>query len=208
MRKALLLLLIAASAHAEDRVWDFEVRLDGTPIGSHRFTLSEQGEERVLLSKASFTVKFLGFTAYRYQHEDTERWRGDCVASMDADTNDDGKPSRVQAEAQGPGLRIRVNGQAMPAAGGCLMSFAYWNPALLAQAPTQLLNSQTGRIESVRIRREAEGQVEVRGKLQAARRWRITGVDAPIDLWVSPQGEWLALDSQVRGGRQLQYRLR
>ncbi len=53
--------------------------------------------------------------------------------------------------------------------------------------------------------------VDVRGTPQTARRWRITAASpelAPIDLWYSPQGEWLALESKVRGGRTLQYRIR
>lgn len=203
-----LFLLQALAAQAQERVWDFEVRLDGKPIGSHRFTLNQQGEERVLSSLADFSVKFLGFVAYRYHHEDSERWRGECLTQMNASTLDDGKPSRVLARSEAAGLRIEVDGKAGEPAAGCLMSFAYWNPALRTLAPTRLLNSQNGRIETVQITRLADSPIEVRGAQQTAQRWRLTGVDSPIDLWYSPQGDWLALDSQVRGGRVLQYRLR
>ena len=206
---AVLLLTQAQATQAQERVWDFEVRLDGKPIGSHRFTLSQQGEERTLVTQADFRVSFLGIVVYRYHHENTERWRGECLISMDAHTMDDGKPSRVLARSEAAGLQIDVNGKlATPPTQACLMSFAYWNPALLTQAPARLLNSQNGRIESVQISRLADSRIEVRGAQQTAQRWRITGVDAPIELWYSPQGDWLALESQVRGGRVLQYRLR
>lgn len=203
-----LLFMQPLAALADVRVWDFEVRLDGKPIGSHRFTLEQQGEERTLKSLADFSVKFLGFVAYRYHHEDSERWRGECLVQMNANTLDDGKPSRVQARSETAGLEIEVNGKNSAPTAGCLMSFAYWNPALRTLAPTRLLNSQNGRIETVQITRLADSQIEVRGAQQTAQRWRITGVDSPIELWYSPQGDWLALDSQVRGGRVLQYRLR
>ena len=90
-----LLFTATSAAQARERVWDFEVRLDGKPIGSHRFTLTEQGEDKVLRTVADFSVSFLGFVAYRYQHEATETWRGDCLVHMDAATIDDGKPIRV-----------------------------------------------------------------------------------------------------------------
>lgn len=61
-KPALILLatLLATAAQAQEQVWDFEVRLDGKPIGSHRFTLKQQGEEQVLSTRAEFEVKFLG----------------------------------------------------------------------------------------------------------------------------------------------------
>jgi hypothetical protein len=206
-----LLSVPVCAAQAKERVWDFEVRLDGKPIGSHRFTLNEQGEDRVLRTVADFSVRFMGFVAYRYQHEATERWRGDCLVQMDAETIDDGKQSRVLTQAESAGLLIKVNDIATPAQPGCLMSFAYWNPALLGQSHARLLNSQNGRIENVHITRQDDASIELRGVAQEAQRWRIVGKSpdlAPIELWYSPQGDWLALESKVRGGRTLQYRLR
>lgn len=209
--RALILLaaLLATAAQAQEQVWDFEVRLDGKPIGSHRFTLRQQGEEQVLSTRADFEVRFLGLVVYRYQHEATERWRGDCLHRMEASTQDDGKPSRVVARAEAEGLRVEVQGKPpAPSISGCVMSFAYWHPALRARAPSQLLNSQNGRLETVQLTRLPDAGVEVRGATQSAQRWRLSGVDSPIELSYSPSGDWLALDSQVRGGRMLQYRLR
>lgn len=205
----LSLLGLVGPAAASQQIWDFEVRLDGKPIGSHRFSLGQDGEEQVLSTLADFQVRFLGLVVYRYHHEATERWRGACLHRLDARTLDDGKPSRVQARSEAEGLRIEVQGAGPAIApGDCLMSFAYWHPALRTLAPPRLLNSQNGRLESVKLTRLPDAQVEVRGALQTAQRWRLSGVDSPIDLSYSPSGEWLALDSQVRGGRMLQYRLR
>ncbi len=208
---AILLIAPAMGVQAAERVWDFEVQLDGKPIGSHRFVLEEHNDERVLTSSADFNVRFLGFVAYRYHHQDVERWRGECLSRMDASTLDDGKPTRVQARTETGGLRIEINGAAavpQPPAPACLMSFAYWNPALRSLAPTRLLNAQNGRVETTQITRLADASIDVRGAPQAAQHWRITGVDAPIELWYSDSGDWLALESQVRGGRTLQYRLK
>ncbi len=38
-------------------------------------------------------------------------------------------------------------------------------------------------------------------------RYRISGMQQPIELTYSPQGNWLALESTVEGGRRLTYPL-
>jgi hypothetical protein len=172
--------------------WAFRALLDGEPIGQHRFSVSGEGDERQVLSRAEFAVKFLGITAYRYRHQATERWRGNCLTALDSTTDDDGKPEAVRAD-EGDALK------------GCVMSFAYWNPAI--QTQTRLLNAQTGRFETVQVRRTGSGSVEVRGKPVEANEYRITGAAQPIVVWYTPRGEWVGLDSIVAGGRKLSYRL-
>lgn len=184
---------------------DFEVSLDGKPIGTHRFTLGGMPQARTVRSEADFTVRLLGLTVYRYRHQASGTWRGDCLAQLDAQTDDDGKPSRVQARMAGDALQVDGPAGALQLP-GCAMDYAYWNPAMRQQV--QLLNVQTGRYDTVRIRRVDGGTVDVRGQPQAAERWRIEGPEQPLDVWYTPGGEWVGLDSTVAGGRQLRYRLR
>jgi len=191
--------------------WNFRASLDGKPIGQHRFSVAAnagaQGDERKVLSEASFAVKFLGITAYRYRHTATEQWRGDCLTALASTTDDDGKASSVSTEADGDTLSVKT-GTTAQSLKGCVMSFAYWNPAI--QTQTQLLNAQTGKAEAVQVSRVGSvgsGSVEVRGRAVAATQFRITGAAQPIDVWYSAQGEWIGLDSLVAGGRKLSYRL-
>lgn len=199
--------LLAAAAPGLVRAQDFEVTLDGQPIGMHRFTVGGTPAARTVRSEAAFAVRLLGLTVYRYRHQASETWRGDCLATLDARTDDNGKTSRVQAQAEGDALQL--TGPAGPLSlPGCVMGFAYWHPALRMQAPTQLLNVQTGRYEAVRIQRMESGTLEVHGQPQPAERWRIDGPAHPVDVWYTPAGAWVGLDSSVGGGRQLRYRLR
>jgi Family of unknown function (DUF6134) len=184
--------------------WAFRVLLDDKPIGEHRFTLSTQGEQRQLHSVASFDVKFLGFSAYRYRLDVTEQWQGDCLTGLSATTDDDGKRSKVRARSDG-GNKLRIDGTGgEQSVEGCLMTFAYWNPALRTQ--TRLLDPQTGRLESVRIAVVGQETIALRGQPTPATRVRIDGPKQPIDIWYSEQGDWLALQSIVAGGRKLVYR--
>ena len=198
--------------------WNFRALLDGKPIGQHRFSVTANagakvgavgavgalGEERRVISEASFAVKFLGITAYRYRHKATEQWRGDCLTALTASTDDDGKASSVRTEADGETLSVKT-AAATQSLSGCVMTFAYWNPAI--QTQTRLLNAQTGKAEVVQVNRVGSGSVEVRGQPVAATRFRITGAAEPIDVWYSAQGEWIGLDALVAGGRKLSYRL-
>ncbi|MCR5864686.1 DUF6134 family protein [Aquincola sp. J276] len=184
--------------------WHFEVQLDGKPVGEHRFSLSTEGSERRLRSIASFDVKLLGITVYRYRHEARERWKGDCLAELEARTDANGKPTTVSARLEPEGLRVSAPA-GMAALPACTMTFAYWHPALRRQA--QLLNPQTGRNVAVQMVPVGTGMIDVRGSAVPAEHWRLTGDESPIELWYTPGGEWLALDATVNG-RRLSYRLR
>lgn len=204
-RLACLAALWLAALPGLAQTLDFEVTLDDKPIGAHRFTLGGTPQARTVRSEAAFAVKLLGLTVYSYRHAASEQWRGDCLAGLQADTDDDGKTGKVVARSAG--AAVEVAGPAgvlqLPA---CVMSFAYWHPAMRTQ--TQLLNAQTGRYEAVRVQRIGDGTVAVRGQPQAAERWRIEGPEHPLDVWYTPAGDWVGLDSTVAGGRQLRYRLR
>lgn len=205
---ALSLLAIATLARAADagtRVYPFKAFLDGKPIGEHRFTVVTEGASRRVTSEADFVVKFMGFSAYRYRHHAEEQWSGDCLASLVASTDDDGKPANVKLTKTGDANEIATAG-GNSSVSGCLMTYAYWNPAMRSQA--RLLNPQTGKVDTVRIERVADGDVTVGGKPVHAIDWRVTGGEAPVDVWISEQGEWVGLDSMVsKGKHKLSYRL-
>lgn len=202
------LVLCAAGAQASAvQEWHFEARLDDRPIGEHRFVLSGEGAQRELRSEARFTVRVLGIPVYRYRHDASEQWRGDCLEALASDTDDNGQPSQVRARRQAHAWQVEAPANApAPPWPDCLMSFAYWHPGLLTQ--TRLLNAQTGRVEPVRVERLGEASLPVRGRPTPAVRWRLHTPQQPIDVWLArADGAWVGLDSQVGGGRRLSYRL-
>ncbi|MEC5388067.1 DUF6134 family protein [Uliginosibacterium sp. H3] len=200
---ALSLLPLSAAAQSS-RSWNFRVALNDEPIGTQRFTLTPQGDQRELRSEASFDVKVLFINAYRYRHEATERWQGDCLRSIASRTDDDGKLISVKSQREGDKLQVTAT-KASETLEGCVMTFAYWNPAILRQ--TKLLNPQTGEYEKVSFALVGEESIEVRGQATKAKRYRLSGPERPIDLWYGADGDWLALQSTVAGGRRLTYKL-
>ena len=203
---AVVLLATALAAHAADgtRVYAFKAFLDDRPIGGHRFTVVTEGSDRQVTSEADFAVKFIGITAYRYHHHAQEQWSGDCLASLVSSTDDDGKPAGVRLVKNGDVDEITTSA-GKKTESGCLMSYAYWNPAMREQK--RLVNPQTGKVDAVTVARVADGHVMVDGKDVAATDWRITGGESPVDVWISDQGDWVGLDSMVGNGKhKLTYR--
>jgi hypothetical protein len=200
----LAVLLALAVSPAQARTWDFRVLLDDRPIGYHRFALEGEGEARELKSTARFEVRLLVFSAYRYAHDATEKWRGDCIESLAARTDDDGK--RSEASAAREGTRIVITGTAgRLSTADCVMTFAYWNDGILRQS--RLLNAQTGDYTPIQVAALGEERIRVKGDMVAASRYRITGPAYPVDLWYAAGGAWVALQTSVKGGRQLRYEL-
>lgn len=198
-----LMLLLPNSASAKE--WVFNAYLDGQNIGQHSFVQNDANEFRELTSQAKFNVKVLFINAYQYQHSATEKWQGDCLVSLDARTQENKEISVVKGRLDGKvflldGPRGR---QILPA---CPMTFAYWNPRILNQ--NKLLNPQTGEWLDVKISSLGSETIQVRGKSTEAERFRLEATKMKIDLWYSPDKEWLALQSTTPEGYVISYKLR
>ena len=203
-----LVSLIAAlippgSAAASNREWRFEVFLDDEPIGHHSFELSSEAQTQRLRSEARFRVKVLGFTLYTYAHQSLELWQADCLQRVEASTDDNGTDFHVRGERRGEQLLLE-NQAGESRIPGCVMTFAYWNPAILEQQ--RLLNVQTGEYVPVSVEQLGKSTLEVDGRAVPATHYRIATDENDIELWYSNERDWLGLRSTTRGGRQLDYR--
>jgi len=185
--------------------WSFAVQLDGKPIGTHKFMLRQDGKHLRLQTEASFDVKFLFFTAYTYRHRNTEVWDERGLVSIEAYTDANGKIHYVSG-ARDAGHFVVRTGEEKELLPSELMTFAYWNPAILDQS--HLLNSQTGDYEAVTVVDRGEETVEFRGKPIAARRYDLQlANDSYISLWYALEDNtWIALESLTESGRVLTYK--
>ena len=194
----------ANTADALEHEWKFKVLLDGSEIGYHNFSLSRDGQETRLKTEANFKVKFLFITAFRYEHENSEIWRNDCLASIEASTDANGRKFLVNGNKADSVLRVEAN-KATERYEGCIKSFAYWNADIVNES--QLLNSQTGELLPVDIEQAGVETLVVRGEEVPATRYQLEARDIKVDVWYSPDDRWLALESTVKGGRKLRYEL-
>jgi len=195
---------LAPAPPGADAAWRFRVYLDDREIGFHHFYLAERGTTRELRSVADFEYRLAFLKLFDYQHEALETWSGDCLQRMQSHTDSNGEAHAVTGQKQAGVFRVEgSSGTAeLP---GCVMSFAYWNPAFLQQR--WLLNSQNGEYLEVRVSSPVAETLEVRGESLAAMRYHLRAGDLSLDLWYSTDEQWLALESEVRGGRKLRYEL-
>jgi Domain of unknown function (DUF6134) len=207
LRAAMLAVLWAAltpayASASSSREWHFEVFLDDRPIGFHTFRLSDFGATRELRGEVRFSVKLLGFTIYDYAHRNLELWRHDCLQHIDASTDDNGEDFHVRGAIEGEQL-VLENSTGNSILPGCVMTFAYWNPAILSQQ--RLLNAQTGEYLDVSIQQLGEKSLQLQGRAVPALHYRIRTGESDIELWYSSDGDWLALSTATSGG-ELRYR--
>jgi hypothetical protein len=202
---------LAANAFAnlpESSQWQFKVLLDNREIGTHHFTVSEANGRQTIQTDASFDVNVFFVNLYRYRHQSTEVWQGNCLRSIDSETDANGKPFLVEGNlvaGQSNDNYFRVNTAGteteLPP---CVMTFAYWNPIFLDEE--KLLNSQTGIYEDVTITRLGEESFQFNGKAVDSIKYHIDLKAGPITLWYSANDfRWLALESLAAGGRILRY---
>jgi hypothetical protein len=186
---------------AVTREWHFDVSLDGRAIGEHKFTLQVDDESRELTSEARFLVRILFINAYRYEHRALERWNGDCLESLDARTDTNGKPTLVAGQRASGEFRVK-SGSAAVSLEPCVQTFAYWNPSILDAR--RLLNPQTGEYVDVKVlligREVMEGTLTDRYRLISSGRTPLE-----IDIWYTPARDWVALESLTPEGRRLRY---
>jgi hypothetical protein len=182
--------------------WKFRVYLDEKEIGYHHFYLVESGETRQLKSVASFEYSLMFVRLFHYEHENNEIWNGDCLQSIDSQTNANGESFQVNGRRTNGEFRVSANGgeESLPE---CVMSFAYWNPSFLEQS--NLLNTQDGEFLDVEFSEPVFEELPVVGGQRPSYRYHLAAGDLKLDLWYSADRQWLALESEVRGGRKLRY---
>ena len=191
----------AISMNDATREWHFDVSLDGRPIGEHRFILRAGEHAQELTSEARFRVRLLFVAAYRYEHRAREWWQGDCLVRLDARTDENGKRMAVAGARDGGTFRLTLGSEVTPL-DECVQTFAYWNPSILEAR--RLLNPQTG--EYVPVEVMPMGREVIGG--QQTERFRLLGggrKPLKIDLWYTPDREWVALESHTPEGRRLRY---
>lgn len=198
----------SAAQHTDARTvreLKFDVFLGDRAIGYQRFTLRPAGDALRIETRAQFVVKVLGLKVYEYDHRNTEVWRGNCLQTIESQTNSNGTAYRVQGRAETGAFVVDANAGERRLA-DCVGTFAYWDKRQLLSR-TQLLNPQTGEYLPVRVRALGPGTLDVGARRVAVDRYALVGKDLDITLdYAATTGEWLGLESRIEGDRLLRYR--
>ena len=203
----LTILLVATYASAKTSVgekeWQFRVLLDNKEIGYHNFRLIEQSGESRIESDAQFDVKVLFINAFRYRHNNTEYWRGNCLNRMDSETSQNSKQFVVSGQNKQGKFEV-ISNKSKQILDGCVRSFAYWDLDILSVS--NLLNSQTGDYEPVTVKFAGEEFLAIHGLQLRTKRYELKTQTGVITLWYEWDSEhWLALEAPAKGNRTIRY---
>jgi predicted 3-demethylubiquinone-9 3-methyltransferase (glyoxalase superfamily) len=206
-----LLSLLAFSADASTHnatdkdSWQFDVFLDDSKIGYHHFSRETADGVEHIISEAEFNVRFMFFTVYHYRHSSHEKWRNGCLLKLESKTDDNGDEQFVKLNRNSKQSRIETE-RTQLTSDECIRSFAYWD---LSQLDTSiLLNSQTGKLMNVSLRKLGKETLQQHQSPVEARHYQLVGEDIEIDLWYTQDNQWLALQSTTESGSLIRYQLK
>jgi hypothetical protein len=146
------------------------------------------GDVRVSIA-IDFAVRFLGVTAFRYTHRNTETWRRDRLVTIDSTTDNNGSPLAVKARSNGGGIAVDGTQSGPYVAPPEAISTSYWHGAFLRG---QKIDTQGGKLLVTTLQRIGEETVPVAGRPVPTTRWRIEG-DLTLDIWYDGTGAWSGL---------------
>ncbi|MDJ0881574.1 MAG: DUF6134 family protein [Gammaproteobacteria bacterium] len=185
-----------------EKNWRFKVFLDDKEIGTHEVRVVPYEDLKQVTVDANFKVKFLFITAYQYQHHTEEVWQGSCLKYINAKTDDNGDDLFIRKVSNGNDFVVETH-SGRQNLGDCVRTFAYWDPELLRA--DKLLNTQTGEYESVQIIDLGKNQIEINEKMVESLHYRLKAGEKVVDLWYTPDMNWLALKSTTEDGYLISY---
>ncbi|MFZ1414268.1 MAG: DUF6134 family protein [Defluviicoccus sp.] len=182
----------------------FDVWRNGTPVGEHRVTFRRDGDTVRVAAVFALEVRFLGFAAYRYRYVSNSAWRGDCLVSLEALVNDDGKQSRMMAVREGNQMRI-AGGRGDVLAPAGIFPTDHWHPGVLGTE--RVLNTLTGGINRVRIDDRGAVRLPSATGTIAARHYAYTG-ELSTEVWYDDAGRWVGMRFTGKDGSIVEHRCR
>ena len=129
-------------------------------------------------------VKVLGITAYRYEMDNREIWKGGQLVSLKSRVHDDGTEDFANAKRAGEGLEIdgsRYSGKAP----GDAATTSYFVSALLKRSPW--ISTQSGKPLPIQVREERRSG------------WWATSGGLETKLGYDGRGEWTGCEFDAGG---------
>jgi hypothetical protein len=167
-------------------------------------TFEPEGDVLTVRVAMDLVFKIAGITLYRYSHQVVERWQGQQVMALDAQTNVNGTLLTVSARREGGGLMVQGTKVPRYAAPADALPATHWNQREL-DGPW--INPQDGRIMRPHVVvKGMETIPAANGASLRARHYAVTG-DVQLDMFYDDHGAWAGLSFEKGGTTVLYERL-
>lgn len=179
----------------------FDVYRKDKRVGFHRVRFSQDAKTLSVESDFQLQLKILYVPVFRYAYRSESLWRMGQLDRLSVTLDDDGKRSSLDATRVGNRIQVdRASGSYMTDAP--LFPTNHWNAAVLGQ--NRVLNTLTGRINSVRIELIVRETVHTERGDVPATRYAYTG-DLETEVWYDDAGRWVKMRFAGRDGSPIEY---
>lgn len=192
----------AVQSYGDDML--FTVKREGKPIGSHSVKFRQEGGAFVVDTETRLKVKFLFFTAYKFEYTAQEVWQNGEVRQVFADTNNNGEDLSYEMTFDAGQVTIKDGGvnnvfQLEPNT----YPSNHWHPRVLGA--DVIINTLSGIPNQVEITPRDWELVQTGKGERRAQRYEYSGELANVSSWYDEAGRWVALEFKGDDGSTITY---
>jgi hypothetical protein len=179
----------------------FKVLRDGEPLGEHVVRFSAGASELRVDIRSKLEVKFLAWTAYRFEYRSNALWGHDGLELLEATSDDNGDVSVVTLRRAGDRYRIEGPGGVAESLNP-IYPTNHWNVGVVGSV--KVLNTITGRLNAVELVDAGVEEILAEGRKIEARRFVYSG-ELETEVWYDGQGRWVGMRFKGKDGSTIRY---
>lgn len=192
----------ALQSYGDDML--FTVKREGKAIGTHSVKFRRDGDAFVVDTETRLKVKFLFFTAYKFEYTAQEIWQNGEVRQVFADTNNNGEDlvyemtfnaGQVTIKEGDANKVFQLEPNTYPS--------NHWHPRVLGA--DVIINTLSGIPNQVEITPKDWELVQTAQDERRAQRYEYSGELANVSSWYDEAGRWVALEFKGDDGSTITY---
>jgi len=173
----------------------FNVYMNDRKIGYHKLDFSRENDLIKSKINIEFKVNFLGFTLYKYSHQNIELWKDDSLLKLSAETNKNGDLLNCNFEKVDDDYKVdgSFGKRSMKTS---QIPTSYWNKKIVENKFITALNTQD--CSNLNFTVSYIGQNMIYNNSLLADHFKLigkesSGEDVDIDLWYDEENRWIKM---------------
>ena len=180
----------------------FDVVRNGELVGKHVTTFSREKSSVIVESQMNMNITFMMIPVYSFDYRSIERWSDGRLSHLDVTVKDGTDHIKISSIPTSTGLTITTPSGTY-SFDSPIISTNHWNADVVRQS--RVLNTLTGNINQVKIRKRGEERIPVKGSSILATRYDYFGELTNTSVWYDAKGRWSKLEFIARDGSTVEY---
>jgi hypothetical protein len=191
-----------AAAPAPAETLRFAIMRNGDQIGTHAIEINRKGVETSVRITTDLAVKVLFVTAYRLQHDATERWVNGPLVAFDSTTDNNGTRHKVSVTRSTAGLQVEADGKTSRLDQNALPA-SLWNPELMRRK--MALDPQDGQADPIAVTDDGMENLSFGTRMVKAHHYGIKGRYTQ-DVWYDERERLVQIKLIASDGSEISYK--